>query len=535
MSNQNNEVNALQEYSDDKRLSIYEFITSACTHVYSKGKLQEDKFMEMAKIFADLAVNDPLFMSQLTAWAMNQDHKDLKVLCVFFNSLSVADGEPFFPGSKKNKTNLRKYSAYALQELPPHLAVRVIQLARKKFGVDGLLNESYHFPTFLQKAGTKYLRFREDNISALESLKKSGNSNTMQEMYKLLRIGPSDNVVQVLGWNQKDGRRRDKDSYYPDFKTMTSKEIADVISEKNIGGLVALSLVPKNKITANVAKAILNNLSGNQTVIVQKWFSDNGFMDVQAINDLFKKNMKSVTTVVDRMDEAFKEADEEDKKEFAQIRSQKRKEQAKTKSIGKIFLHIDASSSMSSAINFAKENAALIAECVDNPTENFNWGLFNANGRLKKIPDSFTKEDFYEALELERAGGMTDCIALYGASRKFGADVDVYITDQGHNGGSIKTRISDFHEQHPDLPKPKAAIIIDYSNNRSAMYRSQLEDGLINSGIPVSIIQPGTFKQSALIADSVRNAMKGKLAIIDEIMEAKLPQKPHWWDAVPSK
>jgi len=530
-----NENNAIQEYSDDKRLSIYGFITSACTHVYSKGKLQEDKFMMLAEIFADLAVNDPLFMCQLTAWAMKQDHKDLKVLCVFFNALNDADGTPFFPGSKKNKPNLRKYSAYALQELPPHLALRVIQLARKKFGVNGVLNEAYHFPTFLKKAGGKYLRFRENNISALESLKKSGNVNKIEDMYRLLRIGPSDDVVQVFGWKQKDGRTREGDSLYPNFKTMTSKEIAETIEEQNIGGLVALSLIPKNKVTAKVAKAILGNLSGNQTVIVQKWFTENGFMDVKAINDLFKKNLKTVTTVVDRMDEAFVDADEEDKKEIAQIRSSKRKEQAKTSGIGKIFLHIDASSSMNHAIDFAKNNASLIAECVDDPKNNFNWGLFNGTGRIKKLPNGFTKEDFHAALYGERAGGMTDCIALYENARKFGAEVDVYITDQGHNGGAINKRINDIHKANPAYKKPKAAIIVDYSENRTARNLSALHDGLINVGIPVSVIKPETLTQSALISQSVSNAMKGQLAIIDEIMDAKLPSKPHWWDSIPSK
>ena len=530
-----NEQNAIEEYSDDKRLDIYSFITSACTHVYSKGKLQEGKFMEMAKIFADLAVHDPIFMCQLTGWAMKQDHKDLKVLCVFFNSLNDADGTPFFSGSTQNKPNFRKYSTYALQELPPHLALRVIELARKKFGIDGVLNESYHFPTSLKKAGVKYLRFRENNVAALKSLKKSGQANKIEDMYCLLRVGPSDDVVQALGWNQKDGRKRDSDSYYPDFTKMTSKDIAETIEKDKIGGLVALSLIPKNKITASVAKSILNNLSGNQTVIVQRWFAENGFMDVKAINDLFKKNLKTVTTVVDRMDEAFKDSDEEDKKDFAQVRSQKRKQQAKTNNIGKIFLHIDASSSMNHAIDFAKENASLIAECVDNPTENFGWGLFNDRGRLKKIPNGFTKEDFYSALFGERAGGMTDCIALYGAARKMGAEVDVYITDQGHNGGNIHKRIEDYHEKNPDVRKPKAAIIIDYSGNRNAVNLSALEDGLVRSGISVSKIHPNDLKQSALIAQSVSVAMRGKLDIIDEIMNAELPVKPHWWDAIPSK
>ena len=82
-------ADALHEYSDQKRLSIYKMITSACTHLFSKGKLQEDKFKESAKTFADLAVHDPIFMAHFTAWASHKDSKNMKVLSIFFNALNL--------------------------------------------------------------------------------------------------------------------------------------------------------------------------------------------------------------------------------------------------------------------------------------------------------------------------------------------------------------------------------------------------------------------------------------------------------------
>ena len=82
-------ADALHEYSDQKRLSIYKMITSACTHLFSKGKLQEDKFKESAKTFADLAVHDPIFMAHLTAYSAQKDSKDQKVLSIFFNALNL--------------------------------------------------------------------------------------------------------------------------------------------------------------------------------------------------------------------------------------------------------------------------------------------------------------------------------------------------------------------------------------------------------------------------------------------------------------
>ena len=59
-------------------------LTAACGHMYSKGKLQDEKFKVAAEVFADLAKKDPLFLVHFTAWAAKQDGKDQKVLSVFF-------------------------------------------------------------------------------------------------------------------------------------------------------------------------------------------------------------------------------------------------------------------------------------------------------------------------------------------------------------------------------------------------------------------------------------------------------------------
>ena len=522
---------ALNEYSDEKRLSIYKMLTSACTHLYSKGKLQEEKFMQAANIFADLAINDPLFMAHLTAYIAKQDSKDLKVLAVFFNSLNDANGTPFFKGAKQCKPNYREVSYSILQQLDPHLALRVLSLAHKKFGVKGLLNEATHFPTGLKTAFKKYIGYREQNPDSLRGMKKSGLAKKMQQIYRLSRTAPSDDAISILRWKQKDGRSVEMEDL-PDFSQMNSDEIVASISKLKLSPVVALSVIPSDKITAKVAKALLDSCSGNQSIILYNWFSRNGFLDVASIKKLFSQKVKDSTTAVDRIDTLTKDADEEDKVEMSKVRSEIRKRKTKESNIGKIYLHIDASSSMQNAIKYAMDNAATIAECVDSPKANFGWGLFANRGRSLPIPGEFTKEDFYKVLYGAKAGGCTDCIALYEKAREMGAEVDVYITDQGHNIGSIKTRIDHFHDKHPELQKPKAAVIIDFSGNRNANYTKQLEDGLRKAGIPVTIMYPEALKESALISQSVANAVKGEMAVIDSILETPLPSLPKWWNKV---
>ena len=215
---------ALAEHSDEKRLEIFKLLSSACTHLYSKGKLQEDKFTTVAEILSDLAVNDPVFMAHLTAYACKKDSKDLKVLSVFFNALSDANGTPFFKGAKKCKPNYREVSYAALQKLDPHLALRVLELAHKKFGVKGILNESRHFPTGLKTAFRKYIGYREQNLTSLRGMKKSGLSKKMQQMYRLTRTAPTAEAASILRWKQKSGEPIEMEDL-PDFSGMKSTEI----------------------------------------------------------------------------------------------------------------------------------------------------------------------------------------------------------------------------------------------------------------------------------------------------------------------
>lgn len=524
-------ISALPEYTDEKRLSIYRMIISACTHLYSKGSLQEAKFQEIAKVFADLTIHDPIFMAHLTAWAANKDSKDMKVLSVFFNALNDANGTPFFKGSSKNKPNFREASFAILQTFDPHLVLRVLELCHKKFEVKDCLNMARHFPTGMKTAMRKYIHYREQNLDMIRGMKKGGSGKTMQNIYRLTRTAPTTEAASILNWKQKDGQEIEMEKL-PDFSNKTSKEIAEELENNKLSIIVAMSVIPKEKITAAVAKAMLKNCTGNQSIILYNWFSRNGFLDVKSIKELFADKVKTATTAVDRIEILTKNSDAEDKKVMATVRSEKRKEVTKGANIGRIYMHIDASGSMSAAIEFAKNSASIIAECVNDPAKNFKWGMFGTTGLELANPKEFTKEDFHQALYGRTANmGNTDCIALYPNSRKFGADVDVYITDQGHNVGTISKRIREYHEKNSGVLKPRAAIIIDFSSSGDG---GLLATELKRAEIPYSIIRPDALKESALVAQSVRAAMVGELAIIEEILNTKLPTLPKWWNRISS-
>lgn len=524
----------LAEYTDDKRLAVYKMLTAACGHLYSKGKLQMEKFSEASKLFADLSKNDPLFMAHFTAWAMRQDSKDQKVLAVFFNALSDADGLPFFKGSELCKPNYRQVSSAALQSLDPHLAARVLEFCTINFGVKGILNDSRHFPTALKTAFRKYVLFRESRPDILRGIRNSGNSSKMKKIYRGAGIAPADVAVGILKWNQKDGRKwKDfPEEQGPDFSKLTSKEITDELGKTKLSPQVALSVIPRDKITAGVAAAILKNCTGNQVIVLYNWFSENGFLDVKAIKELFKDKVKEATTAVDRIDTLTRDADEGDKEEMATVRSDRRKKTARTSRFGKIFMHIDKSGSMTGAIQFAKDRASIIAECIESPEKNFGWAAFTTSMTRLNAPQNFRKEGFHAALYGVTANGGTDCFVCYEEARRFGAEIDVFVTDQGHNTADFGDRVKKFHDRNPDSPKPRAVMIVHFVTSDSS---DKLERGFKENGIPVVVVKPDSVKESALVAQSISTALHGEMATIDEIMDTPLPALPRWWSSVDRK
>lgn len=182
---------------------------------------------------------------------------------------------------------------------------------------------------------------------------------------------------------------------------------------------------------------------------------------------------------------------------------------------------------MNTAIEFAKEHGAIIAECVQNPETNFHWGLFNTNGQILPTPKSFEKDAFVSALFGVRANGGTDCICMYEHARSLGCDVDIYITDLDHLAGPITSRIDAIHKKRA-YPKPRAAVIVDFSYGHC----TKLKDGLEAAGIPVALIRPEALKESALVAQVVKQAVKGASVVIEEIMATPLLKLPEWWEAI---
>jgi len=498
---------------------MYDLITGGCQHLYSKNNLQVDKFNSIIPLFTSLSKKDPYFLAHLTAWSNKKDSKDLKVLSIYFNFLNDADGTPFFVGSKKNKPNLRLVSSSLLQNQSPHIALRILELSRIKFEVKNHLSLGAHYPSTMKTAFRKYMLYRESNLEMVRGIKNGAMAKKYVRMYKLMHMAPTIEVASILNWKQRGRKLSGVDRI--DFTDMLSKDIAETIITRKLSPLVALPAIPTDKMNSTVAKSLLKNCTGNQAVILQNAFRNRGFLDIPEINTLFLKKVAKADTAVDRIDTLSKDLTEEEKKVMSKVRSEKRKEQ--TGKIGKVFVHIDNSPSMHDAIEFAKDRGSVIAECVNDPKKNFSWGTFNDLGRMLKTPDEFTKEDFHAGLYGIGVNGYgTNCLALYEESRKRGTDVDIFLTDGGHNNHNFNSNtIKTLNEKYG---APKAVVIV-----KMGSYSRALKNMFEEAGVPVAEIESNTLKESAMVAQSVAAAVKGRSAIIEEIMDTLLPEVPRWF------
>ena len=276
-----------------------------------------------------------------------------------------------------------------------------------------------------------------------------------------------------------------------------------------------------------VAVALLEQCTGNQAVILHNTWENLGVLTDPEVKKLYEEKITSAKTALDRVDTLTKESSKEVQEMMKKVRADVRKEQVGD--VGKIFLHIDVSGSMEQSIEIAKEKGAIIAEVVKNPQENFMWGLYNTGKEILPLPKEFVSDAFKAILFGRTANGGTDSLALYPEARQFGATIDVQISDGGHNHGDIATRINSFHSQYPQFAKPKAMVLIHV---RGQEYSDVLKRGYEEAGIPVSVMTPEALSGSALVAQSIHEAIKGPLATIETIMAQPLLELPRWWYTV---
>lgn len=518
------QAETLSFLTSQERLQAYQLLVDGCHHIWSKGKLQKDKAIAVLNQLIPLTKSDPYFLAHLVSYVMKQSEaKDLKVFLTYVASLSSADGMPFSPGSKYMKPNLRYLSAAAVHKLDPKLVDRVSLLGDIKYSVPNHLNDARHLSMQLRTAIEKYLKYREQNPEIMKGIKRAGMANIVKRTAKRVHYNFSQEVREILGWPVKGEKFAPK---APLFDKMDDLQIAEKIRAEKLpylGALAELARIGK-KVSPVIAVAMLEQATGNQAVIMRATFEDAGILADPEVKKLYAEKIKDAKTALDRVETLSERASEDIKQVMKHARAEQR--QAQTAGIGKVYVHLDFSGSMSSVQQFASDRGAIIAECVNDPANNFAWGAFGGRGVPLQVPSEFVKDAFSAILFGQTGLGSTDCFALYPEARRFGADVDVFISDQEHTDGDLGAKIKRFHTTHPEMSKPRACVIVNFGRKGvKGTLALEYED----CGIPVSLIDPSTLTESALVIEAVKTAMLGPVSIVDTIMETELLKLPDYY------
>lgn len=534
----------LPSLTPEKRLEAYQLITNGCQHLWGRTKLGEkadgspiwaagrfkaDKIDTVLAQLVPLTKTDPYFLAHYTSYVLKNDlTKDLKTLLTYVALLSDADGTPFSVGSKYKKPNLRFVGVAALCKLDPILVNRVAQLARRKFHVDNYLTDARHFPMILLTAIHRYIKFREMNPQSLNGLVKAGMRQQFIELCRRSHYNLSDEAREIVRWPRR-GVKLEKKA--PMFEGLDDLAIAQKVADEKLTFFSLMGELTRvnKKMSPVIAVALLQQCTPDQAVILRSVFEDAGLLEDSEVFALYQEKISGAKNALDRIESIAKEASAAVKKAMKTARSEVNK--AKMAGLGKIFVNLDFSGSMSSVRDVAADRGTIIAELVNNPAENFAWGWFSDRAHRLPLPQAFERDAFAQALYGQGDGGGTDCLALYREAREFGANIDVYLTDQDHTYGDMTSRIKRFHEDHPEFTKPSACLVVHFTGSG---WRSQhmVKDAYEANEIPVVEITPDSLSSTVQLADSIKVAMKGPLSTIDDIMDTPLLKLPDYYFSI---
>lgn len=499
----------LQEYTDQQRYAVYNVLTKACQHLFSKGKLQTDKMKNALAEFAPLVNEDPLFLAHLTAWAVSERNqsRDLELVAMYLNAISDADGTPFVVGGAVKKPNLRQVTWAHLSSLNPKEFFRLVYLRKLKWAVNGG-SETQHFPTSLRTAAKTYLGTLP--IKTLEKHVKAGFTRHLISAFRLLRLQPTAAQAQALKWVQQEkrGLAIQKTKSVNPFDGLSDAKIAAKIVSDKLTFRQALSWLQKEP-SLPILEALLEAGTPNELLVQTSLFDTGGLLAVSALADRFYAKVARATSA-DRLDTVKFQTSEGVKERLAEARATSRRKQF-GKLDGHLHVAIDKSGSMSEAIATAKEYVSTLVEIAGQ--DNFSWSLFDTSMYpLKQIPK--TKEEAMAILYLQRGSGGTDCFASYRAvqSSLSPAKYFIWLTDGGHGEGT--TDLSSY-------PKPDAGIVIKIRSHQYG-YNTRLEEILRRNGIPFAAHDPDLLKSSNLVVQALQAVMKGATGVIEEIMSTDL-------------
>ncbi|MCU0490715.1 MAG: hypothetical protein MUD01_03815 [Chloroflexaceae bacterium] len=367
------------------------------------------KLADLAPLHTAGLDRDPLFYAHLAAWyAERGEVRDHKVL--FVAHLLTSDF-----------SELREVGWMLLQKLPPHMVAAAQAHAKRTIG---------KMPRTFKSAVAAYLRALELHPERFDRAAMRSRKD-LKQLYASLRIAPGSRAQAVLFAEQPP-----EGSPLAQLKTLARAsdpaEQARIIVEQRIPYTTAVGAI--KTITPSVLVALIDVMTPQETINHLKALKERGAFDSPEVKALVEAKLKAaegdkrVSTLKATRAMANVALDESTTVLLTEVTD---KRVAKIARINRpTALFVDKSSSMTQAIEVAKEVAAMVsAICSDFRVLAFDSDTFEVTARGTE------RSAWEQAFKLIRADGSTSIgapLAKLGRERHYVEQL-IIITDMGEN------------------------------------------------------------------------------------------------------
>lgn len=395
----------------------------------------------------EIVEQDPRFYVQLAAWYANEgdvrDHKEMFVIHLVLSK---------FPGH-------RDVGLALLRKMPPYQVGRVYdfikgrtqlrqikqkqgrkgrasqETARKEMARKEKYGLSRNVPRSMRTEVTRYLREREANATWFDSSVLQARK-TMKRLYASLRIEPSARAQAIL-FDDKPPADSRLYMLKQIAKAENPAEQARAIVEHKIPYRIASSVI--KQMTPMMLVALIHNMSSQELINNMGSLKRHGAFENADVTQLVEQKLKVAQT--SKRVSAYK-AKEAIK--AANVSSEMAKQlnavtEAQVKAKGKIevptAILIDASGSMSQAIEIGKRIGAMIAGVTD--ASLYAYAFDSIGYRIETTGQSLA--EWEGAMAGIKAGGMTSCGIGFEMMRRAGQYVEqiIMITDEAENSSPM--------------------------------------------------------------------------------------------------
>ncbi|HEX2915194.1 MAG TPA: vWA domain-containing protein [Chloroflexia bacterium] len=458
------------------------------------------KLEELAPLHAEALEQDPLFYSRLALWYFEKgevrDHKALFVAHLLTSPYA----------------EFREAGWVLLQSLAPFEVARVLDHAKRVIGKT---------PRVLKSAVTHYLKTRENNIRQFDGAAIRAR-NDLKHLYASLRLKPGERAQSIL-FEEKPPEDSPLAALKLLAKAESAEEQARLILEHKIPYTTAIGAI--KQISPAVLVALIESMSPQEVINNLAALKRRGALDHREVKALIDAKLEAAATDkrVSSMKakKAIEVADLDAETERTLVEVTDRRVADKVEIRRPTTLFVDKSSSMTRAIEVAKQLAALASAVMtaEFKVYAFDTAAFEVKPAVKsgKRP---ALSDWEAAFKFIKASGSTSIGAPLPKMIKERVYVEqiVLVTDEGENTTPFFPEA--WEEYVKEMKVAPSVIIIQVDGSNDYFYRR-----LVERGIEVVRYEfKGDYYSLPNLLPLL--ALPTRAELVSAIMERELPQRP---------